>query len=441
MPSGGDRQFASLAVEKGFMTATQMKEALSEYSRLEKDKVQVSIDRLMLDKGFLTAAEIEEIQNIQQRRISICPCGNRMNVFKYKAGTIVKCSACLKPFRVPSFRSEIGASKSNPDAVATRAPFGFPKQARRAGDTPSPGPAKLPSLEISSSWWRGKESGFAPGHRIGRYEVLDVIGAGGMGVVYKVRHTLLDRIDALKVVRPDVASRKEYRKYFLREARISARLKHPNLTQVYDIIDDGPVLAFSMQYVEGMPLSKIIGDVLIEVGQALEWTSQIAQALILLHAEGLVHRDIKPSNILIDSGSKAILTDFGFAKNFEEAGTSGVTCDDVPMGTPGFMAPEQIDNARFVDQRADIYSLGSTLFAMLSGSAPYTGSTPVEIFGKVLASDPPRLSMVVDGVPEEVEALVDDMIAKDRERRIRNPKNVCDRIKTILESINRTSPG
>ncbi|MHC4600885.1 MAG: serine/threonine-protein kinase, partial [Planctomycetota bacterium] len=200
---------------------------------------------------------------------------------------------------------------------------------------------------------------------------------------------------------------------------------------VYDIIDEGGILAFAMQFIEGRSLSSLIKKGPLPVDSCLRWTGEIADALTLLHREGLVHRDIKPANIMIDGRDVAILTDFGLAKNFKEAGTSGITGTDECIGTPAYMAPEQADDACFVDPRADIYSLGATLYAMVAGRPPYDGATPLEIFAKLIREDPPPLRTVNASVPAPVEELVRGMMARDRDVRFQTPADVVRAVREV----------
>ncbi|MCU0722958.1 MAG: protein kinase [Planctomycetes bacterium] len=472
MLSGGDKKFGSIACEKGFLTADKLLAATKALEKLEKNGVVSTLDRVLLEKAFLKPGQVAEIQRIQKRRIHLCSCGNRMNVFQYPPGKRLHCSGCKAPFLVENEpgQGEAGVPVAGGDAKeeAPTPPRASPPAtkpaavagARRAGDgtpktppRPEPGaPAKrdTPRPQTPVPVTPGAYDSMTPptqvgrepppgltvsaGSTVGHYEILEELGSGGMGIVYKVRHTILGRIDAMKVIRSDVAAKHNYKEIFLREAKISGQLKHPHMTQVYDVIDEGKVLAYAMEYVDGQTLSAMVKAGPIPVRDAIAWTGEIASALNALHAAGLVHRDVKPANIMIDTTGRAILTDFGLAKNFEEAGTSGVTKDDIPIGTPAFMAPEQIDNARYADHRADIYGLGATLFFILTGQLPFSGANTLEIFSKVMTKEPPRLSEFLPSAPRSLTELVGRMLVKIPDYRIQNALEVMSAISKILQS-------
>ncbi|MCU0723168.1 MAG: serine/threonine protein kinase [Planctomycetes bacterium] len=463
MISKGDREFGDLALQRGFLARAQLEKALAALGDLEAQGTVSSLDRVLARAGALGPTEIEAVQRIQKRRIEICRCGNRMNVFAYPPGKKLHCSKCKIPFEVPAVpgpdavgvlrRAKPGkkpAERGQPGSAPgpeSRAPAGPDTTPSPVSNTPTPvlpagGPGggapdgATPASPVSPAPFPWKsEAGFhlSPGQRIGRYEILSVLGAGGMGVVYKAKHVLLERVDALKVIRPDVAARPDFKVMFLREAKVASTLDHPHITRVYDWIDEGGKLGFSMAFVEGKSVSEILKERALQARETLVWTAQIADALDAMHAGNLVHRDIKPANIMVDQRNRAILTDFGLAKNCDDAGASGITKDDEPLGTPAFMAPEQINNARTVDGRADLYSLGATLFAMLSGKPPFTGYNHIEVLGKVLTKEPPKLRTVLPSAPKGLEELVGRMLIKDPNLRVGTAREVKSALEAILE--------
>ncbi len=214
-------------------------------------------------------------------------------------------------------------------------------------------------------------------------EILETLGYGGMGVVYKARQTKLDRLVALKILRPDSADDPAFAERFNREARTLARLQHPNIVAIHDFGDvplqvtdsgtaePGRIYYFVMEYVEGTNLRQLIQAGHLQTDQSLAIVSQICDALQFAHDEHVVHRDIKPENILIDVKGRVKIADFGLAKlaarnidQFTLTGTHQV------MGTPRYMAPEQMQGSHQVDHRADIYALGVVFFEMLTGQVP-----------------------------------------------------------------------
>lgn len=259
-------------------------------------------------------------------------------------------------------------------------------------------------------------------------EMIEVLGHGGMGAVYKVRQKRLDRLAALKIVRPDVASDPTFTARFDREARTLAKLNHPNIVGVYDFGDvpaptvSGPssqsLYYFLMEYVDGVNLRQLIESRQVSPEQALSIVSQVCDALQYAHDNGVVHRDIKPENILLDDAGRVKIADFGLAKLGAEVDDLQLTGTNQVLGTVRYMAPEQMQGSGSVDHRADIYSLGVVLYEMLTGEtpvgvfAPPSKRVPIdvrldEVVMKSLASDPDQRYQSISEVNLCVQRLVD----------------------------------
>lgn len=202
-------------------------------------------------------------------------------------------------------------------------------------------------------------------------EVLELIGHGGMGAVYKARQPKLDRLVAVKVLPRETAGDPAFAERFAREARALARLSHPHIVPVYDFGEAGELFCFIMEYVDGVNLREMIRGQKLSPAEALAIVPQICEALQYAHDEGFVHRDIKPENILIDKRGRVKIADFGLAKLlFPAADDYTLTRPQQVMGTPQYMAPEQIETPLQVDHRADIYSLDVVFYEMLTGELP-----------------------------------------------------------------------
>lgn len=211
----------------------------------------------------------------------------------------------------------------------------------------------------------------APGSNFAGYEVESVVGAGGIGILYRARQVRLDRPVALKLVESDVARDPVIRERLRREARMVAALDHPNVVPLYAAGDEDGTVYIVTRWVEGTELGALIQrDGPLEPSRAARTAAQIAAALEVAHEQGLIHRDIKPSNVILTSEDHVYLTDFGLAKR---AGTAvGLTRVDQMLGTVDYVAPEGIEGSE-PDARGDIYSLGCVLFEMLTGQAPFAG--------------------------------------------------------------------
>jgi serine/threonine protein kinase len=209
----------------------------------------------------------------------------------------------------------------------------------------------------------------APGSTFAGYEVESVVGAGGIGILYRARQVRLDRPVALKLVEPDVARDPVIRERLRREARMVAALDHPNVVPLYEAGEEDGTVFIATRWVDGTELGTLIqGQGPLEPGRAARTAAQIAAALQSAHEKELVHRDVKPSNVILTSEDHVYLTDFGLAKR---AGTAaGLTGVDQMLGTVDYVAPEQIEGSE-PDAQGDVYSLGCVLFEMLAGEPPF----------------------------------------------------------------------
>lgn len=229
---------------------------------------------------------------------------------------------------------------------------------RGAATVPPPSPVANPHLEKIA-------------RQFPQLEILELLGQGGMGVVYKARQRHLNRLVAVKILPPTAGAEPAFAERFTREAQALAQLNHPNIVQVYDFGRTDEFFYFVMEFVDGVNLRALIRDGHIEPAQALKIVPQICEALQFAHDEGIVHRDIKPENILIDKKGRVKIADFGLAKLLGRAPDDvSLTGTGQLMGTLGYMAPEQLQQAHTVDHRADIYSLGVVFYEMLTGKLP-----------------------------------------------------------------------
>jgi serine/threonine protein kinase len=207
-------------------------------------------------------------------------------------------------------------------------------------------------------------------------EVMELLGQGGMGIVYKGRQPFLDRLVAIKVVRPDLQSDDSFQDRFLREARTLAKLRHPFIVTVFDVHKSEDLYCLVMEYVEGANLRQLLVEGSVTERDALDFVQQMTDALQHAHETGVVHRDIKPENVLVDSLGRLRLVDFGLAKFFGPQTQGREHIDDQVVGTLRYMAPEQITMPEAVDHRADIYSTGVVFYEMLARELPGPDRVP-----------------------------------------------------------------
>jgi serine/threonine protein kinase len=256
----------------------------------------------------------------------------------------------------------------------------------------------------------------SPGSTFAGYKVEGVVGAGGLGILYRARQVRLDRPVALKLVESTVASDPVVRERLRREARAVAALDHPNVVPLYEAGEEAGSVYIVTRWVEGTELGTLIQDSgPLEPGRAARVAAQIASALDVAHGKGIVHRDVKPSNVIVTPEDHVYLTDFGLAKRAETA--AGLTPVDAMLGTVDYVAPEQIEGAE-PDPRGDVYALGCVLFEMLAGRPPFADHQGgmAKMWAQVNA-DPPSLRERRPDVPPALEDVMRSALAKAPETR------------------------
>jgi len=251
--------------------------------------------------------------------------------------------------------------------------------------------------------------------RLGPYQVLETIGAGGMGVVYRGYDARLNRNVALKTLKPELSLDPEFRERFLREARSAAALSHPNVTQIYFIGEEEGQPFFAMEFLEGKSLETLVREQgKLPPGRAAEMIRQAASGLRAAAARGIIHRDIKPSNLALTSDGTLKVTDFGLAKL--AVGDAGLTLAGEVLGSPSYMAPEQA-SGHPADLRSDIYSLGATLYELVTGRPPFEGPTPISVILKHAREPVRNPRQLTPGLPYPLVILIQKMLAKRPEDR------------------------
>jgi len=274
--------------------------------------------------------------------------------------------------------------------------------------------------------------GFHP--KLGDYELLEKIGAGGMGAVFKARHPRLDTLVAIKVLLPQVAQDETFVRRFEREARLAARVGS-GLVHVMDVQHAGGRHFIVMEYVEGESVARRLArEGALPERDALRILRDAARALQGAHDKGVVHRDVKPSNILLASSGEVKLTDLGLAKDLT-AVDSALTHSGAGMGSPNYIAPEQVKDAKSADHRADIYSLGATFYHMVTGRPPFDGETAYEVMLKHVSEPPPRPDAVNPGLSAATADLALRMLTKDPDRRIGTCREVADEADALLRRL------
>lgn len=274
------------------------------------------------------------------------------------------------------------------------------------------------------------------GKIIGGCRIEDLIGRGGMGAVYKAHHTALDIPVAVKLLQP-VSPMANEEERFLREARTAARLRHPNIVGVLNVGSEDGFHYIVMEYVNGKNLLNIIQEKgKLSIEETLNISIQVLKALECAYQNKIVHRDVKPENILIEPSLNVKLTDLGLAKRDTDISITG---DCTALGSPCYIAPEQAENARGADHRSDIYSLGCTMYHMLTGVPPFGGNSPVEIILEHIRKPVPVLIDMNKKIPAEISEIVRKMMDKDPLLRFQTPDQAIQLLQNYLQNSNRRS--
>lgn len=266
--------------------------------------------------------------------------------------------------------------------------------------------------------------------RLGGYRIFEVLGVGGMGVVYRAEDPMLKRRVAIKAMKPAVAQGRDARERFLREAEATAAIEHDNIVTIYQVGEDRRIPFIAMQFLRGESLeTRIQREGALGVAESVRIGREVAEGLQAAHACGLIHRDVKPDNVWLQEGQDRVrIVDFGLARNFAE--DSGLTIAGTVLGTPRYMAPEQASGQE-VDHRCDLFSLGCVLYRIYTGHNPFHGTNITAVLLAVTNRNPTPIRELVPDADCEVCQLIDDLLQKDRDNRPASAREVADRLSAI----------
>jgi serine/threonine protein kinase/Tol biopolymer transport system component len=301
---------------------------------------------------------------------------------------------------------------------------------------------EAPAYAVAAPLMVGGDTQSLLGRNIGHYQVISLLGKGGMGEVYRARDAKLDRAVALKILTKEMSADGERMRRFSLEAKAASALNHPNVAHIYEIGEYDGVNFIAMEYVEGQTLAARINGNPLKVSEVVEIGSQIADALGEAHGKGITHRDIKPANVMLNERGQVKVLDFGLAKIARgespalasDISTLARTVSGVVMGTVPYMSPEQARGLE-VDARSDIWSLGVLLYEMVAGCRPFAGSTPSDTMAAILDKEPLSLSQHSSDLPVELERIVAKALEKDREARYQSTKELLADLRRLKQDL------
>jgi eukaryotic-like serine/threonine-protein kinase len=271
-------------------------------------------------------------------------------------------------------------------------------------------------------------AGFSTGQHVGDYEIISILGAGGMGKVYKVRNVISERIEAMKILLPDLNSNKSLADRFLREIRLLATLHHPNIAALRTALTFENQLVMIIEYVEGETIANRIARAPMSTAEVVNYSDQCLAALSYAHKQNIIHRDIKPANMMITPEGVVKLMDFGIARSNKEGGS--LTSTGTTLGSLNYMPPEQV-RGESADARSDIYSFGASLYEMLTGKLPFDSDSQYALMTAQLNTDPPPPITLRGDLPASLNQIIMMCMAKDPDKRFQSADALRAALKTV----------
>ena len=270
------------------------------------------------------------------------------------------------------------------------------------------------------------------GSTVGDYQVVGILGAGGMGQVYKVRNVISDRVEAMKVLLPDLVNQPDLADRFLREIKVQASLEHPNIAALHTAVRQENQLLMLMEFVEGVTLDQKLKDGPLPAAEAVRYISQVLAALEYAHARGVVHRDIKPANMMLTPGGIVKLMDFGIARSSAD---HKLTQTGTTVGSLYYMSPEQIQGVTAPDARSDLYSVGVSLYELVTGKRPFDGDSQFAIMSAHLQGTPIPPVTIDPRLPQLLNDAILMLVAKDPNARFQTAGAVCNALSNVFAEV------
>ena len=410
-----ETRLGQVLIRKKVCSLLQVNEALSEQRRQRRKKVRVPLGQILIKSGHLEETKLRQaLAEVGALKLFCESCELETELRTYRSDRDGRCPDCGGP-RILRDPAEV---RKTPVMHAAAMP-----EASVMAPTSSGQQSRSPSSTSQRDSFLGKV--------LGGCQIESKIAHGGMGVVYRAVQLNLGRVVAVKVLGEDLARDTNFVRRFLQEARAAAQLNHGGIVHINDVGEQQGVFYFVMEFVDGQNLKEVLKTrKQLDIVETVEIMIQICQALRHAHSRGIIHRDIKPENIMITKDGGVKLADLGLAKRVSEK-SAGITHAGSILGTPFYMPPEQAKDFSKVDQRSDVYSLGVTIYRVLTGKVPFYGRSPIEVMIKALDGKKTPMRELRGDIPEDVERVVDRMMSRLPEERHQSIEEVLDELMRI----------
>lgn len=390
---------------------------------MERDQWQA---QKLIELAYVSEADIRQAYADPRRgpQLDLCALLQASTLLSPEQAQWVRKATSQNPAQMTQIHSAPSTSHPTPGSDS-----GYIQQVPKA-----PSMSSGASINQSQMLNQSQSGTINPGDRVGPYTIVRKIGQGGMGMVFEARHETLDQRVALKTLITGSELNEEQLERFEVEAQAMARLRHPNIVRVLDVAIANPTTYMAMEFINGGDLQQLIREKRsLDQKLTAEIGEKLANALFHAHRQSIIHRDMKPANVLLDHQNEPYITDFGLAKQVEDS-SRGLTKTGDFLGTPVYMAPEQIENRGFPDGRMDIYSLGVTLYEMLTGVLPFEGATAINIVNQVLSKEPPPPREHRADLDQDLETIVLKCMEKEKEFRYHDARELANDLRAFLNN-------
>ena len=420
-----EKQLCERLVHEGLIDQRTITSARRAKEEMEERGLSPSLGDILVQQRAVTLGKLNEAQSrIGLKELWCASCGKKYRASLYRPEADARCRRCGG--RLQAREPEPPPPPEDEDITVALPPPPPPSEPVESFEIQLPRDvrSRTPASPLSPA---------VVGAAVGDCRLEEKIGEGGWGVVYRARHLRLDRESAVKILSPHKMGDPHFVQRFLREARAAAALTHPNIVVVHNVGEDRGIYFIEMQLVRGRTLwQELDAKGRFGIREAILIARQAAEALDHAHGKRMVHRDIKPGNIMLDGSGHVTLLDFGLTKRMDSG--AHLTSSGTVLGTLQYLSPEQAEG-RPLDGRSDLYSLGVTLFEMLTGAVPFVTDSPATFYPRLLAEPPPNPCMFRPDLPESVAKLVLRLLAKDPGARPASGENLVKDIDAILERL------